>query len=841
MTENKQDIENEFAPIAAEIIDVDLDDMVQSDFAEYSFYVIEDRALPDSRDGLKPVQRKTLYTAYADGYFPHKATVKSARIVGSCMSQYSPHGDASIYDAMVRIAQPHASYLPLFEGLGNFGAPGRPAAASRYTEARLSPYGYDFAIELKDKVVPMQPNFDETTLEPEVLPVKVPLLLINGSTGIAVAMATNMAPHNPREAVQAAIYLLENQQAWRGLRDAKTVEERQEKMGNLVDNLMRIIPGPDMPTGGVIMGTDGIRDAYMTGQGKFVIRGKYEIEQLPRGRKNIVFSELPYGQSPSGILNAVVEAEQDFIGSLRAIREWESMGKKGREPKIEGYKLEGVTGISNLSGKENPCKLVFELDAKTNPDAVLAELFKRTNLEVSFSINNNCLVQGVPQVLSLPEILQQFISFRRGIVRKRFENEKSSNAERVHILKGLKSVLMDIDTAIAIIRGAETQAKARDGLMEHFGIDEKQSKYVTDMRLGRLTRYETLELNQELESLENRVAELEELITSREKVDEVVRSELSEVLHKMENEESDRLLKKYPTRRRSEILDVSLKEYKASTKALQSASVEVQDEEVTLYFNQEGKVTGNPKEGWLLKVPTSTLGHYYAITDSGFAIKVSAVDTPEGYGIPGVGSDEKVVALVSGQHNIVLGTASGVLHFFNPNFPSNESRFPVAKLSGGDKLVGGGEVSGSGDDHFVFISSDSNLLHYSEEKVRSRQSINTQGVAGIKLAEGSEVIMFDVVCGADIGEAQVVTYTGEGGSVKSTPLSEFPVKGRGTGGVRSHLFRKGEEELSRALVDKNPILFVKGTRQAALASQFAGKRSSSGTKVSAPLEIFKNS
>lgn len=812
--------DDDFNQVADEIIETTLEDEVERKYALYTFYTIEDRALPNVCDGLKPVQRRILYAMHKMGLSPEKSHTKSARIVGDTMGKYHPHGDASIYDALVRLAQPFVFPAPLIDGQGNFGAPGISAAAARYTEARLSTFGHLLTDEMSEKVVKMIPNFDDSTEEPLMLPAQIPALLINGTTGIAVAMATNMAPHNPREAINAVLYQLRNQEEWLAIKNSEDPAEKKKATTALVKNLMKKMPGPDFPTGAKILGIDGAQEAYETGSGKIIMQSKYTIEQLPRGKSRITFYEFPYGTSPSGVMRVLSENEEKYLKSKRILRE---NGGKGKE---EGFQIEGIISIDDFADVENAAQLVVEVDAKTNPEVVVAELLKRTPLEASFNFNNNCLVNGSPKVVNLPEMIQYFINFRRNIVKVRAENEAVKRTERLHILNGLMKVLLDIDKAISIIRGSDSQDTAQDALMKQFKIDEVQAKYVLDTPLRRLTKFDNIELGNEKTSIEERITELNRIIEDAAHRDEIVDKELSAILADMKKEDSATNFKGISTKRRSEIVGGTLAEYVAEQKEVLSMSREVSDDPIVVYIDREGKVQHSPEKGYLGRIDSSKLGQFIAITSKGRGFRVNTFDLPPGSVVPNLEPGEKVVVLASGNHNVMVGTKAGVVFAFQPNFPTRSNEFGIIELAEGDEIVGGAELTEPSE--VVFLASDSSLLRYSDDKVAAKQTLNGKGMAGMKVADGESVVSFNVVPASKMGTASVVTYTGM--SIKSTPLSEYPQKGRATGGVRSHKFLKGEERLALGLVGTNPILHDTEGRKLNPA-RFLGKRDASGSKV----------
>lgn len=797
--------------IAAEVEASPLEDEVASSFAQYTSYVIMKRALPDVRDGLKPVQRCILYAMSENNLTPKKSHTKSARIVGDVIGRYHPHGDSAVYDAMVRMAQGFAQNLPTIDGHGNFGSPGNSAAAARYTEARMSPWGDLMTAELSHKVVPTRLNFDETLEQPVVLPAQVPHLLINGTKGIAVAMATNMVPHNPVEAITAVIYQLENQDEWEAYSHSSG-EDRQAALETLVDHLVEIMPAPDFPTGAKLLGLDGAREAYMTGTGRVVLQAKYRLEDGPRGGKTIVFHEIPYGTSAEEIKMTLVENEQKYLQSKRILKE------NGGKGKIEGFKIEGVTSADDFSDKTSATALSVTIDAKTNPEAVIAELYKRTSLQESYPINQNCLVQDTPKVVNLPELIQQFISFRRRIKKAHLTNMLEKTQSRLHIINGLLKVLIDIDQAIAIIRGSESQKEAQDELERVFSLDEVQAKHVLDTALRRLTKLDTLELNKEQSTLQEQAQDLQEKIGSRDQIDAIIAQELRGIIAKLKESGVGE--------RRSEIVSGTLSEHAKAQKSALKMDREVTDDPVRLCVDHTGKVRRTDAQGYVTAADTTTLGQYVAITNRGRGMRGSVLDLIEGKEVPGLQEGERVVVLSSGAAPITVGTRHGVVYTFQPNYPGRSDEFEVMSLGDGDELVGGAETRD--DAELVFLTSEGNVLRFPQSKVAAKQSLGGKGMAGIKVPEGERVMAFSVVPEEDLAETNVVTSTGV--SVKAVPLAEFPTKGRGTGGVRAHKFLKGEQGVTLGAIGERVILRDDSGKRLNPV-RFLTKREASGKRI----------
>ena len=437
-------------PTDGEIVDLDLSTEMRTSFLEYAYSVIYARALPDARDGLKPVQRRILFQMDRMGLRPDRPHVKSSRVVGDVMGRLHPHGDTAIYEALVRLAQPFTMRLPLIDGHGNFGSLDDGPAAPRYTEARLAASALALTADLDEDTVDFAPNYDYTLTEPEVMPAAFPNLLVNGAAGIAVGMATNMPPHNLVEVVAAARHLLAHPEA--------SLEE-----------LMAFVPGPDLPAGGMIVGLDGIREAYRTGRGKFLTRATAHVESVSPRRKGIVVTELPYMVGPEKVIARIKEA----VGSK---------------------KLQGITDVADLTDRKHGTRLVISVKNGYNPEAVLAQLYKHTPLEDSFGINNVSLVDGQPHTLGLRELLEVFVRHRLTVVTRRTRFRLGKRRERAHLVDGLLIAILDIDEVIAVIRSSDDAATARTRLMQVFDLTEPQAGYILELQLRRLTKFSVIEL-----------------------------------------------------------------------------------------------------------------------------------------------------------------------------------------------------------------------------------------------------------------------------------------------------------------------------------------------------------
>src|SRR5712691_6465135 len=467
------------------IVDIDVTDEMRGSYLEYAYSVIYQRALPDVRDGLKPVQRRILYQMSEMGLRPDRPHVKCARVVGEVMGRLHPHSNDAIYDALVRLSQPFVMRLPLIDGHGNFGSPDDSPAAMRYTEARLGPAAMEMVASLDENTVDFIPNYDGSETQPEVLPAGLPNLLVNGAAGIAVGMATNMAPHNLGEVIAAARHLIAHPDA-----DLET--------------LMRFVPGPDLPTGGKIVGLEGIRDAYETGRGVFRTRAAARIEKITPRRTGIVVTELPYGVGPEKVVARIKDL-------------------------IQAKKLAGIADLKDLTDRHRGLRLVIELRNGFHPEAVLEQLYRLTPMEDTFGINNVALVDGQPRVLGLRELLQIYTEHRIEVVRRRTAFRRAKREDRLHLVDGLVIALLNIDEVIQVIRTSDDAAAAKERLMSVFDLSAVQAQYILDTPLRRLTRYDRLELERERDTLQSEIAELTAILDSEPRLREVVSAELASV------------------------------------------------------------------------------------------------------------------------------------------------------------------------------------------------------------------------------------------------------------------------------------------------------------------------
>ncbi|QXE34258.1 DNA topoisomerase IV subunit A [Streptomyces sp. GMY02] len=760
------------------ILDIDVVDEMQGSFLEYAYSVIYSRALPDARDGMKPVHRRIVYQMNEMGLRPDRGYVKCARVVGEVMGKLHPHGDASIYDALVRMAQPFSMRLPLVDGHGNFGSLGNddPPAAMRYTECRMADATSLMTESIDEDTVDFEPNYDGQEREPATLPAAYPNLLVNGASGIAVGMATNMPPHNLGEVVAAARHLIKHP-------------------GADLETLMRFVPGPDLPTGGRIVGLAGVKDAYENGRGTFKIRATATVEDVTARRKGLVVTELPFTVGPEKVIAKIKDL-------------------------VSAKKLQGIADVKDLTDRSHGLRLVIEIKNGFVPEAVLEQLYKLTPMEESFGINNVALVDGQPLTLGLKELLEVYLDHRFTVVRRRSEFRRTKRRDRLHLVEGLLVALIDIDEVIRLIRSSDNSAQAKERLIEHFSLSDVQTQYILDTPLRRLTRFDRIELESERDRLNGEIDELTGILESDTELRKLVSAELAAVA------------KKFGTPRRTVLLE-------SAGSAVAAVPLEVADDPCRVLLSSTGllarTVNGEPLEGGdgkrvkhdviISAVPATARGDIGAVTSTGRLLRIAVIDLPQ---LPDTASapnlaggapvseflalegDETLVCLTTldeSSPGLALGTLQGVVKRVVPDYPANKDELEVISLKEGDRIVGGAELR-TGEEDLVFITSDAQLLRYQASQVRP-QGRPAGGMAGIKLTEGATVISFTAVDPA--ADAVVFTVTGSHGTLddsvrtaKLTPFDQYPRKGRATGGVRCQRFLKGEDMLVLAWAGASP-------------------------------------
>ncbi|MEV0277563.1 DNA topoisomerase IV subunit A [Streptomyces sp. NPDC050610] len=761
------------------ILDIDVVDEMQGSYLEYAYSVIYSRALPDARDGLKPVHRRILFQMNEMGLRPERAHVKCARVVGEVMGKLHPHGDASIYDALVRMAQPFSMRVPLVDGHGNFGSLGNddPPAAMRYTEAKMAAASSLMTDSIDEDTVDFAPNYDGSEEEPVTLPAAYPNLLVNGTSGIAVGMATNMPPHNLGEVIAAARHLIKHP-------------------GADLDTLMKYVPGPDLPTGGRIVGLTGVRDAYETGRGTFKIRATVSVDNVTARRKGLVVTELPFAVGPEKVISKI----KDLVGAK---------------------KIQGIADVKDLTDREHGLRLVIEIKNGFNPEAVLEQLYKLTPMEESFGINNVALVDGQPLTLGLKELLEVYVDHRFEVVRRRSEFRRTKRRNRLHLVEGLLVALIDIDEVIRLIRSSENAAQAKEALMARFGLSEVQTQYILDTPLRRLTKFDRVELESERDRLNGEIDELTGILDSDAELRKLVSSELADVA------------KKFGTDRRTVLLA-------SGGATVASVPLEVADDPCRVLLSSTGLLARTANGGELSfdedakrvkhdvivsSVPATARADVGAVTSAGRLLRLPVIDLPQlpdtavapnlSGGAPvseflSLDDGERLICLTTldeSSPGLAIGTEQGVVKRVVPDYPANKEELEVIGLKDGDRIVGAVELR-TGEEDLVFITSEAQLLRYPAGQVRP-QGRPAGGMAGVKLSAGAKVISFSAIDPA--ADAVVFTVAGSHGtlddslqSAKLTPFDQYPRKGRATGGVRCQRFLKGEDCLVTAWAGATP-------------------------------------
>ena len=760
---------------------VDIQEEISRSYLDYAMSVIVGRALPEVRDGLKPVQRRILWSMLEAGLRPDRPYRKAANVVGGVMAKYHPHGDQAIYDTLARLAQDWVLRAPLVDGHGNFGSPeGDPPAAQRYTEARLAPVAMELLREIEQETVDFVPNYDGHEQEPLALPARFPNLLVNGASGIAVGMATNIPPHNLGEVIDATIAMIDNPEI-------------------TIAQLMRHVKGPDFPTGGVIMGTQGIRDAYETGRGSIRMRGVATIEETSRGGQRIVVTEVPYQVNPAALLEKVAILRKDR-----------------KVPEIAndtGNRL----AIRNESNKQG-MRLVIELRHGANPHVALNNLYKHTQLQDSFGVIMLALVENVPRVLPLTDVIRHYIEHQIDVVTRRTRFQLRRAEERDHIVQGLLIALDHIDEVIKLIRAAKDSDDARTKLMKTFSLSEIQANHILDMPLRRLTRLARSELEQEHKELLERIAYLKGLLDDPSKVRGVIKDELAEIK------------KKFADPRRTQIkadegeLDVRDLIAEEDVVITVSRAGYVKRLPVETYRRQgrggRGVIGASLKEEDVISHVFTTTTHHWLLffTSSGKVYRVKVHEIPEGSrtargifaaNLPGVvvSADERIEAVIDLKEYeagrfLVFATRNGIVKKTPlPEYDSPRTGLAAINLRPGDELI---DVQlTDGKDDLLLMSRKGQAIRFSEQSARPMGRA-TGGVIGMRLAEGDEVIAMGR---ASAGE-EVISVS-EGGYGKRTALPQYPRKGRGGKGVVSHKLTSRTGQVAGAFVgSKDQDLFV---------------------------------
>lgn len=734
-----------------QVIPIAIEDEVKESYLNYAMSVIVSRALPDVRDGLKPVHRRILYSMSEMGLRHDRPYKKCGRIVGDVLGKYHPHGDQSIYDALVRLAQDFSLRVPLVQGQGNFGSvDGDPAAAMRYTEARLAEMAEAMLRDIKKETVDFGPNYDDSMTEPTVLPAAIPNLLVNGSSGIAVGMATNMAPHNLKEVSSAVASLID---------DPETP----------IEELLKYVAGPDFPTAGIIYGRTGYKLAAHTGKGKVVIRARYHLEERSAEKEAIIVSELPYQVNKANLIIRIAEL-------------------------VREKKIDGIADLRDESDREG-MRMVIELKRGASPKVVLNHLFTHTSLQVNFSINNLALVDGRPKLLNLKELLSEFIKHRQEVIRRRSEFDLAKAKDREHILIGLKIALESIDEIVEIIKKSQTVALARTNLMARFEFSEKQAQAILDLRLQKLTSLETQKILDELEEIRITIAYIEDLLANEYKILGVIKDETLELSEKYGTERATEI-------NPEEVIQVNMEDLIAEEDMVVVISNRgfVKRIAASEYREQsrggKGAKTSDLKEDDFIEhvFLASTHSYILFVTSAGKAYWIKVFEIPEGSRISRgkhlrtifeFDQDEDITAMVpltefDKQTSLFMATRQGVVkRVATYDFRNSRTRGIIAlNLDEGDRLVTATLVNGEED---VFLISRSGKgLRFSETKVR-RMGRDSRGVRGIRLADGDELIG---VC--PVREDETMLLVSEKGYGKRTHYDEFTPHGRGTAGQKAY-------------------------------------------------------
>jgi DNA gyrase subunit A len=731
------------------IIPVILEDEMKKSFLDYAMSVIVDRALPDVRDGLKPVHRRIIYGMYESGATPDKPYRKSARIVGDVMGRYHPHGDSAIYETMVRMAQDFSTRMLLVDGHGNFGSvDGDSAAAMRYTEVRMAKIAMELVADIDKKTVDFQPNFDESLEEPVVLPSRYPNLLVNGSSGIAVGMATNIPPHNLGEVIDGAVLLI----------DHPTIDNAE---------LLKMIKGPDFPTGGIILGRSGIRDAYQTGRGSIKVRARTEIEDMGGGKNRIIVTEIPYQVNKARLVELIAQLVRDKV-------------------------IDGITDLRDESDR-NGMRIVIEVRRDINPNILLNQLYKHTPMQQSFGVIMLVLVGGKPQVLPIREVLHYYLEHQREVVTRRTQFDLAKAEARAHILEGLRIALDHIDAVISLIRSSRTVEIARTGLMTQFGLSEKQAQAILDMRLQRLTGLEREKIEEEYQELEKLIAYYRELLADVQKIMQVVKTEMLEIKAK------------YNDPRRTEIVvgedDFVVEDLIADEEIVVTITNHgyIKRQPVTVYKSQKRGGRGisglSTKEEDFVEhlFISSTHEHILFFTNRGRVYRLKGYEIPEAgrqargtaiINLIQVEAGDRVNAVIpikefEEDHFLFMGTRNGVVKRTPlDQFSSIRKGGLIAiNLDDDDELI---DVKlTDGNQHLIMVTRQGQSIRFPESDARIISRL-ARGVKGITLDDNDLVIGMDTV--REDADLLVISEMGIG---KRTSLTEYRIQSRGGKGIKT--------------------------------------------------------
>lgn len=754
------------------IINVDLNKEMKKSFLDYSMSVITSRALPDVRDGMKPVHRRILYTMYENSLYPDKAYRKCADTVGAVLGRYHPHGDASVYDAMVRLAQDFSTRYMLVDGHGNFGSvDGDPPAAYRYTESRMSKVSLEMLTDIDKETVDFMPNYDDRLKEPTVLPSRFPNILVNGSTGIAVGMATNIPPHNMRETIDGMCYVIDNPEA--------SLEE-----------IMEHIKGPDFPTGGIIMGRAGLRAAYATGRGKITLRAKTEIVESKNGRYQIVVSELPYQVNKKRLIESMADLVKD-------------------------KRVEGISDINDYSDR-NGMHLVIDLKRDANPQVLLNQLFAQTQLQITYGIILLALVDGVPRILPLKDILTNYISFQQEVVTRRTRYDLRKAQERAHILEGLKIALDFIDEVIKILRASKDQASGKAALIERFGLDEVQAQAIVQMRLGQLTGLEREKIEAELAELKIKIADFMDILASETRVLEIVKEEARKIGDKFGD---DRLTEIVNVSGEVDIEDLIPEENCVFTYT-NMGYIKRQTVDTYSIQNRGGRgIKGMTRREEDVATTMFTCGtHDYIMffTTKGKTYRLKGYEIPEGsrtskgmniVNLLPIEADEKVSAMIrienydEGQY-VVMVTRKGIIKRTSLDAYNHLRKTGVIAINLDDDDELAWVWLTKGDSDIIVATRNGMSIRFKETDARELGR-TARGVKAITLREGDEVV--GMVVAQEGKKILTVTETGYG---RLSECDDYRVQSRAGKGVTNYKTEKYGLVASVNAVDENSDLII---------------------------------
>lgn len=748
---------------------IPIEDELKDSYLSYALSVIISRALPDVRDGLKPVQRRILYSMKELGNFPNSPFKKSARVVGETLGKYHPHGDAPVYEALVRMAQDFTMRYPLVEGQGNFGSlDGDPPAAMRYTEVRLAPISLEMLNDLEKETVPYRPNFDSTLLEPEVLPAKIPNILLNGATGIAVGMATNIPPHNLNEVIDALILLLRDR-------------------NKSIDDIMKVLKGPDFPTKGVILNYDGIKSYFETGRGSVIIRGKGKFEKVGKTLAYVIY-EIPYNVNKANLIKRIVEL-------------------------VKNGKLKEIDDIRDESSKEG-IRVVIELKKNVDTNVFEKKLYEYTELKTTFPVNFVALINGRPKLLSIKEVLLSFLDFREEVITKRSLFELKEEKRELKILLGLKKGIDKLDEVIEIIKGAKDREDAKKKLNSLLDIDDEQSNAILDMRLSRLMSIEVEKLINEIKTKEENIKRLNEILTNKEALYKVIEEEFLEIK------------RKYGDPRRTEIKEEKIEEL--SIKDI------IQDESMLVFLTNDGYIKrtnlnnfitqnrgGKGVKGITLGREdeisdiyfTSTHKNLYLFTNFGKVYSLPVYEIPEGekkakgeslHILLPLHPEERVTSIYTGELNknyVLIFTSKGKVKLIKIDYLKNLRRNGVKIINLDEKDFVKRIRVVNGEENIVVISTKGNIAKFSLKRLKP-QGRGASGVRGLKLKEGDEIASFDIE--EENKLFFIITQKGKG---KRLDFNEIPLKNRGISGMRG-IRLKDDYVVAVRSVGENDEIFI---------------------------------